>query len=201
MKKTSILLATLGVLALGAIAPVAQAVSVDYETVLTGAKVVPAVTTTMTGNAKAKVNQSKNSLQIKLQLENGQGVTSAGLYCGTVGQNGPQLVSIYNNPAGAQGSQITFETTVSNIPANSCSPAITNIAELDTAFKAGRIYIVVKSKTNPNGELRGQFIPEGVNPGNGNGGSIFVPPTPRPPSQIISDLRTKIKIKFPHVSF
>ena len=114
---------------------------------LSGAQEVPEVETFAAGRAAITLDQASGAIVVHVQVEELDDASQAHVHEGYAGANGPVLVPLQHDgmDAGhwfAEGTQL-------------------NAAGL-AAFAAGQLYVNVHSQANPDGEIRGQIVPEGI---------------------------------------
>lgn len=128
----------------------------------------PGVQTTASGTIQIGVALDLSSLNFRLDVQNGVGVTQAHLHCGRPGENGPVILFLAPlNEQGADVNGLLAEGTRGNTGleagAEACEQLIgmpvRNIASLTAAAFAGLIYANVHTVANPAGEIRGQLVP------------------------------------------
>ena len=128
----------------------------------------PGVSTQMTGAVIVAFAENLSSLNYRIVVQNGVGVTASHLHCGLPGQNGPIIVFLSQpNEQGADVNGVLGEGTLTNEnivdSAAGCEELIgrpvRNIASLAAAAADGLIYANVHTVANPAGEIRGQLIP------------------------------------------
>jgi hypothetical protein len=134
---------------------------------MTGANVVPAVTTTGSGTATFDRSVEMNYVNYVVTLTNMQGVTNVDLRIGAAGQNQAAtapLISIFQPIAGAASVDVNgvfmqsnfagSELNWPNLPAGATKPGLDSLQKL---IDAGQVYLVVRTTANPNGAIRGQI--------------------------------------------
>ncbi len=134
-----------------------DAATVNYAAKLTGAEVVPPVTTAATGDAKCAVDDTTYKTTCTI-TETGIGkVTTVALYAGAKGKDGNQIFGVPCKAGAAAGSY-------------DCTGAMLK-AQHD-ALVAGGIYAQISSQAQKQGEIRGQLAPAGApsDAGAGDGG-------------------------------
>lgn len=121
-----------------------------FEVVLSSAEEVPATTTVATGTATLEVNLDSGAASGSLVL-NGMTATSAHIHDGFAGRNGPVVIGLV-----ASGTTPgTWE-----IPDGASLTA----AQVDALLEGG-LYLNAHSDAAPNGEIRGQIVPDNVTVG------------------------------------
>jgi len=114
---------------------------------MNGGEEVPAVSTNAVGVAAVTLNGRMDSLSVNLTVTGLSGnITGAHFHKGNPGSNGPVVFNLmsFMSGTGAAG----YITGADLTP--------TLLAD----FLAGNLYVNVHTATNPNGEIRGQIIPE-----------------------------------------
>ncbi len=141
---------------------------------LSGAQEVPpspplipgGVETTASGNIAVTFSRDLSSLEFRLAVNNGVGVTAAHFHCGRAGQNGPVVVFLFASDSGIDVGGLLSEGELTNADfeasAADCDAAIgrsvNNIASLAFAARDGLIYANVHTVAFPAGEVRGQLL-------------------------------------------
>jgi len=177
MRRTA--LAVVGVLAASAFVVSAQGFK-NIREVLTGYQEVPVVSTTGSGEFRARISNDGASIDYELSYANLEGaVQQSHIHIGQAGVNGGISVflctNLGNGPAGTQQCPPPPATISGTITAADVSPNIPSTAaartqglntgemdELVAAIRAGATYVNVHSTTWPGGEIRKQI--------NGNSG-------------------------------
>lgn len=128
------------------------------------------VTTSTGGRIRLKFARDLAEASFQLDVTNGTDVTAAHLHCGRAGENGPIVVTLFNNSAGVDINGTLAEGTVANtdIDTNAgcdsrtdgINRPVNNIASLFAAIRGGFIYANVHTKDNPSGETRAQLFVE-----------------------------------------
>jgi hypothetical protein len=114
---------------------------------LDGAQEVPAVNTTANGTASFFLNNTRDTLCIKVTTYGLSGpITAAHIHDGVAGVSGPPVVDLT--------SSINGGSIVATVAGAQLTPTL--IANL----MARKHYINVHTTANPNGEIRGQILPE-----------------------------------------
>ena len=162
------------VLALASTAAWAQGPS-NISEALTGYQEVPSVSTTATGEFKARISNDGSRIEWELTYADLEGaVQQAHIHFGQVGVNGGITVflctNLGNGPAGMQPCPAPPTTISGTIVAADVSPNIPataaartqgldtgEIDELIKAIRAGATYVNVHSTTYPGGEIRSQL--------------------------------------------
>jgi len=177
MKRTA--LAVVAVMSASALAVAAQGFK-NIREVLTGYQEVPVVSTTGSGEFRARISNDGSSIEYTLSYADLEGaVQQSHIHIGQAGVNGGISVflctNLGNGPAGTQAcppSPATISGTINatdvspNIPATAAARAQgVNTGEMDefiAAIRAGATYVNIHSTTWPGGEVRKQI--------NGNSG-------------------------------
>ena len=114
---------------------------------LDGAQEVPAVATTATGTASFFLNSTRDTLCVKVTTNGLSGpITLAHIHDGEAGVSGPPVVDL--------STYINGGSIVATITGAQLTPTL--IANL----MARKHYVKVHTAANPNGEIRGQILPE-----------------------------------------
>jgi hypothetical protein len=145
------------------------------HTGLNGYEEVPSISTTGSGEFRAKVSSDESSISWSLTYADLQGdVQQAHIHFAQTGVNGGITVflctNLGNGPAGTQACPAAPATITGTIVAADVSPDIPatqaardqglgtgEFAELLAAIRAGATYVNVHSTTWPGGEIRGQL--------------------------------------------
>jgi hypothetical protein len=111
---------------------------------LTGAEVVPSVSTTARGRAVLVLNDDLTTLLYHVSVTNIGGISGAHLRVGEAGENGAEVFNLYN------GSGV-FD------PDHPISGTLTLTPAQVTELIIGNYYIDIDTGVHPSGELRGQI--------------------------------------------
>ncbi|MED5425952.1 MAG: CHRD domain-containing protein [Pseudomonadota bacterium] len=130
---------------LDGLAPPPPAFNADmtYNVNLSGSQEVPAVTTMSMATAVVEIDEDLPAFSVSVDVSGLTDVTGVHVHDGGVGMNGP--VAFPLTDAG-NGTYVLAETNIS--PSN-----------LD-ALTSGEWYLNVHTTANPNGEVRGQIVPD-----------------------------------------
>lgn len=112
-----------------------------------GAQEVPAVTTNALGLGTFYVNDERDTVCFEMTVTGLSGaITGAHIHQGTMGTNGPVVLDLmpYMN-----GNRIKATLTGATVT-----------PQLLTAMFSGMFYVNIHTAANPNGEIRGQILPE-----------------------------------------
>lgn len=130
---------------------------------LTGSEEVPPLTSTdATGTFSYRLDGS--TLTYRLQAT-GTAIVAAHLHQGAKGSNGPVVVPLFGNTAGA--SSVDACGTVAE--GNLTGPLAGKLADFITALKGGNIYVNVHTSANAAGAVRGQIPAAPAPPATGSG--------------------------------
>ncbi len=114
---------------------------------MNGAQEVPAVTTNAVGVTAFSINATRDTMCVNMTVTGLSGaITGAHIHAGAAGVNGPV---IYNLTSFIVGNSLAATLT-----GNDLTPALLS------EYLKGNMYINVHNTANPNGEIRGQIIPE-----------------------------------------
>ncbi len=114
---------------------------------MNGSQEVPAVTTNAVGVTAFSLNATHDTLCVKMTVTGLSGaITGAHIHMGATGVSGPVLFDLTSF---ISGTSATF-----NITGNDLTPALLS------EYLRGNMYLNVHTSANPNGEIRGQIIPE-----------------------------------------
>lgn len=119
---------------------------------LTGADEVPEVATAASGVAAVTFDIASRTAQIHLNLENvASTVSGVNVQQQFAGHNGPGVLSLQDDMMEAPGD-----------PDHWFLDDLTLSTAQDDAYSAGELYFNVNTLDNPNGELRGQIVPDDI---------------------------------------
>lgn len=125
----------------------------NFSTIMSGAQVVPPVTTTGKGTGKFTLENDETKIEYNLQASTlSSAVTSVYVAIGDVGANGTKVKDLMYSSSTTGIYQISGVWT----SADSIQPLTSTVVD---AFKQGKAYVVVSTTNNPNGEIRGHIIP------------------------------------------
>ncbi len=139
---------------------------------------VPSVTSTTTGNIT--VRSHGNTLDYSLNVFNGENITDAHLHCGSVGENGPVVVSLFDAGSGSSSVNVNGNLVSGSIAENNTTAStsvdcasvigysVQSIDDLRQALQNEDIYANIHSLAHPAGTARGQLV---ESDGGGQGGS------------------------------
>lgn len=143
------------VVAMLALAGVAFADDLKFETELSTADEVPApqgVTGEEEGEAKFETDGSSVDFELKWKDLTTTAV-AAHIHCGAVGVAGPVGVTLFTGPMGTEGE--VEGTFTGPDPDNACEWE--DLADVLEAMATGDTYVNVHTTQNPPGEVRGQI--------------------------------------------
>jgi len=127
---------------------------------LTGANVVPPVTTTGTGDANAVIDRDRDTLGVGVITG---GLTNANVmairvHYGEVGEEGPALFTVFDSAVdGAYTGLASAMLTSTDLETQPPGSPVGSFRDALEAIEDGNAYISVETTTNPDGEIRGQF--------------------------------------------
>jgi hypothetical protein len=159
---------TLGCLLLIAAAPFGRvaaepAGALNFNAVLSGAQVVPAVESSALALARVTFDPAFTQIDISFETAANLNVTSAKVHCGLAGEDGPAVLNLLGPGPLLEirnGTRVTLDQT--HIGSAGCEFAIgrpvNNIVALALAMGKGQIYVTLGTAAFPGGELRGQFL-------------------------------------------
>ncbi|MEO5572437.1 MAG: CHRD domain-containing protein [Bacteroidia bacterium] len=114
---------------------------------MNGAQEVPAVITNAVGVTAFSLNATRDTMCVNMTVTGLSGtITGAHIHAGTTGVNGPVLFDLTGFIVG--------NSATATITGNDLTPALLS------NYLKGMMYINVHNTANPNGEIRGQIIPE-----------------------------------------
>jgi hypothetical protein len=131
-------------------APVAWAAGQVTSTVpLSGAKEVPAVSTSGTGSAKLVLNAARTQISYTVTYSGLSGpLAAAHLHVGAAGTNGPVVLPLKVGPSPMTGTL----TAADLVPAG----GVATFADAVDRLLSGQLYVNLHTAQNPGGEIRGQ---------------------------------------------
>jgi hypothetical protein len=128
---------------------------------LRGSQEVPPVATLTTGDAYFRVNRRSDSIDVRVDVRRGVGITQAHIHCAPAGQNGGVVVWLAGLLQGGghdiDGRWIGSASFDSGAIVNAACGA--TIAQLVQAMRSGQAYVNVHSADHPAGVVRGQIRP------------------------------------------
>src|SRR6478752_4827173 len=148
---------TAGQTASGGTGMSASTQSNHFDTKLSGKNEVPPKDTKATGTATFNVIGT-DSITYTVHVKDMQMVTAAHIHQGNAGENGPVLVTLYNNPtpsAMTNGELAKGTITATNLEGPLAGKQITDLISM---IKSGGTYANVHTTANPMGEIRGQIV-------------------------------------------
>lgn len=128
----------------------------EFSASLTGATVVPPVTSRATGTTDFKVVLNYRALRYSVQVGGIRGATAVRVHLGAAGANGPVVATLMALPSpGATGSV----TLAGYLTAAGLSGPMAGktVRTLINAMSADDTYLDVSTVAHPKGELRGQL--------------------------------------------
>jgi hypothetical protein len=130
-----------------------------FNATLSGASVVPANASTMTGTVTFET-KGDSTITFSLSVANMGGITQAHLHSGAAGANGAPLVWLL--PVNGNSAQSPSVTLDGEISLGDIAPAWVRgtpriaMDSVKALMRAGKVYVDVHSSAFTNGELRGQ---------------------------------------------
>ena len=144
--------------------------SKHFDAKLSGKNEVPPKDTKATGTATFNVIGT-NSISYEVNVKDMQMVTAAHIHQGKAGENGPVLVTLYNNPtpsAMTNGLLSKGIITATNLE----GPLVgMQVKDLISMIRSGNTYANVHTTANPMGEIRGQIVEGKTGSGATGGGT------------------------------
>lgn len=156
----------------------AQSNGNDYQDTsidLRGSEEVPEVSTATYGTAEVSFNEDGNDMHARVSVWNGDEVTKAHLHCGDPGENGPPVVTLFDDPSGldVHGQLASVDIDENDVMDADCDSRIgydiNSLGGLADAIRNGDIYLNVHDAAHPDGVIRGQLAAQN-NDDNGNDG-------------------------------
>jgi CHRD domain len=120
---------------------------------LTGQEEVPPTNSQATGMGKFTV--MGDSVEYTVNASNIQGVTAGHIHSGIQGENGPVVVTLFNNDSPTNEVSETGSITPDKLEGPMAGKQLT---ELASAMSKGDTYVNIHTEQNPNGEIRGQLM-------------------------------------------
>ena len=122
-----------------------------YEATLSGKNVVPPVKTVASGKATFNFSKDGKTLYYKLTVHNINNVIMAHIHHAPKGKDGPIAVWLYKGKPKGMVNGVLSKGMLTN--------KIINFDSLRTWIKNGDAYVLIHTKSHPNGEIRGIIIP------------------------------------------
>jgi len=141
-----------------------------FDAKLSGKNEVPPKDTKATGTATFNVIGT-DSITYTVHVKDMQMVTAAHIHQGKAGENGPVLVTLYNNPtpsAMTNGELAKGTITATNLEGPLAGKQVTDLISM---IKSGGTYANVHTTANPMGEIRGQIVEGKTGSGSTSGGT------------------------------
>ena len=117
----------------------------------------PPKNTKATGSAKFVSSSDGNSMTYRIRVVNINGVTMAHIHSGSIGKNGPIVVTLFKSatPTGPMNGPLSQGTiTSANLEGPLKGKTISDLVKL---INDGKAYANVHTQQNPKGEIRGQI--------------------------------------------
>jgi hypothetical protein len=128
-----------------------------FTATMTGSEEVPPKNTKATGTATFVSSTDGSSVSYKVRVANIKGVTMAHIHSGTIGKNGPVVVTLFKSasPTGTMNGLLSQGTiTSTNLEGPLKGKTISDLVRL---MNDGTSYANVHTQQNPKGEIRGQI--------------------------------------------
>jgi CHRD domain len=128
-----------------------------FTATMTGSEEVPPKNTQATGSAKFVSSSDGNSMTYRIRVANINGVTMAHIHSGSIGKNGPIVVTLFKSatPTGPMNGPLSQGTiTSANLEGPLKGKTISDLVKL---INDGKAYANVHTQQNPKGEIRGQI--------------------------------------------
>jgi hypothetical protein len=126
----------------------------EFMVELSGQNMVPPTDSQASGLAEFRI-MGTDSIEFTLNASDIQGVTSAHLHEGVVGENRPGLIELffYSSPM----DQVSESGTITSGDFQSgTTTAEQQLNDFITVMRAGGTFVTVSTEQNPDGEIRGQ---------------------------------------------
>jgi hypothetical protein len=143
-------LAILGIASSLASSAVAQ--EQKFVATLSGQEEVPPTNSQATGMAEVTV--TGESAEYNVNASNIQGVTAGHIHSGQQGENGPIVVTLFQNESPTNEVSETGSITADKLEGPLAGKQLTDLV---TAMSNGTTYVNIHTEQNPNGEIRGQL--------------------------------------------
>jgi len=165
MKKTTHILVSLVIGAFLLIGCGNTVTEQQFSTRLSGEQMVPSVQTKATGEATFATLNNRRELQYQVNVQDLSNITMAHLHLALPDSNGPIIAWLYQKsgspqliPGDTSGVLVQDTLRASNLTGPLTGKSISDlVAEIDS----GHVAVIVHTKQNPSGEIRGQVHPGG----------------------------------------
>ncbi len=120
-------------------------------------KEVPAVKTPARGEAVFKLAKGGTELSYDIRVKGIEGVTSAHIHYGKMGENGEPVANLFTGPEKAgkfSGNLIKGVITDKDLYGELQGKTMDDLVKM---IKAGELYVNVHTEKHPDGEIRGQI--------------------------------------------
>ena len=133
-----------------------------------GEQEVPPIHSNMKARLLMEFDVAFSRVEFRLDVYDGADITEAQLHCASAGSNGPIISYLYG--LDQQGVNVQSGTLSFGILTNDylvdhdfeivekCGVPINNIASLYEAIMQRKVYLNIKTRANPSGEVRGQLL-------------------------------------------
>ncbi|WP_088328946.1 CHRD domain-containing protein [Lacimicrobium sp. SS2-24] len=125
--------------------PVMLEATETFSVNLSGAQEVPAVMTDASASATVALDEDNRLFSVSVDTSNVENVTGVHVHDGDIGMNGPVAFAL------SESAENTYTLDATNL-----------LDDQVSALKGGEWYINVHTDANPDGEVRGQILPDGV---------------------------------------
>lgn len=119
---------------------------------LSGQEEVPPTDSQATGNAEFTV--TGDNVGYRVIASDIQGVTAGHIHSGKQGENGPVVVTLFQNDSPTDEVLETGSITADKLEGPMAGK---QLPDLVTAMSNGETYVNIHTEQNPNGEIRGQI--------------------------------------------
>ena len=123
-----------------------------FVATLSGQEEVPPTNSQATGMAEFTV--TGENAEYSVNSSNIQSVTAGHIHSGGQGENGPIVVTLFNNDSPTNEVSETGSITADKLEGPMAGKQLT---DLITAMSNGETYVNIHTEQNPNGEIRGQI--------------------------------------------
>jgi CHRD domain len=123
-----------------------------FVATLSGQEEVPPTDSQATGMAQVTI--TGENAEYNVNASNIQGVTAGHIHSGQQGENGPIVVTLFQNESPTNEVSETGSITADKLEGPMAGKQLTDLV---TAMSNGTTYVNVHTEQNPNGEIRGQI--------------------------------------------
>lgn len=124
-----------------------------FSAQLSGAQVVPPVTTSASGSASFRLSNDGARLNFTIQLSNITNITTVDLHLAPAGANGPVVATLLTSARPRPGGILIGVITADRLTGPLAGQPLSALTD---QMQAGNIYVDVHTTAHPDGEIRGQ---------------------------------------------